>query len=86
MLGQFSRQQEPDRGLHFSAGDGGALVVVRQSGRFCGNALENIIDKRVHDAHRPAGDASVWMNLRGNICKHTFSTFSGGKSEKSYSS
>ncbi|XP_056017360.1 uncharacterized protein LOC130053805 [Ostrea edulis] len=36
---------------------------VGQAGSFSGDSLENVIDKRVHDAHSFAGNASVWVDL-----------------------
>lgn len=64
VFGEFSGQQESDCGLHLSAGDGGALVILCQPRSLCSDALEHIINKWIHDAHCPAGDASVWMNLQ----------------------
>lgn len=40
VLGQFPRQQQPHRGLHLPAGDGGAFIVLSQAGRFGGDPLE----------------------------------------------
>jgi len=37
--------------------------VIGQLGGFIGDSLEDIVDKRVHDAHGLAGDTSIWMNL-----------------------
>ena len=34
-----------------------------KAGSFGGDALEDVVDERVHDAHGFAGDTSVWMNL-----------------------
>jgi len=34
VLGQFSGQEKPDRGLDLPGGDGGPLVVVSQAGSF----------------------------------------------------
>ncbi|KAI8508256.1 protein heterodimerization [Branchiostoma belcheri] len=51
VLGQLARQQESDGGLNLAATDGGALVVVSQTGSLGGDALEDVVDKGVHDAH-----------------------------------
>ena len=51
MLGQLTGQQEADSRLHLPRGDGRALVVVRQTGGLRGDALKDVIDERVHDAH-----------------------------------
>ncbi len=57
MFGQFSGQQQTLGGLHLSRCDGEALVVVRETRRFTGDVLEDVIDERVHDA------IGVKMNL-----------------------
>jgi len=63
VLGQLTGQKQTDSGLDFSAGDGGTLVVVGQTGSLGSNTLEDIIHKGVHDAHGLAGDSSVGVNL-----------------------
>ena len=45
------------------AGGSRCLVVVGKAGSFGGNALEDVVDKRVHVVHGFAGDTSVRMNL-----------------------
>ena len=63
VFGQFTRQKQPDGGLDLAGADGRFLVVVSQAGSFTGDALEDIVDKGVHDAHGFAGDTSVRVNL-----------------------
>ena len=63
VLGQFTGEEEPDSGLDLPGGDGGSLVVVGQTGSFSSNTFEDIIDKRVHDAHGLGGDTSVRVDL-----------------------
>jgi hypothetical protein len=63
VLGQLSGQEETDGGLDLPGGDGGALVVVRQAAGLGGDALEDVVDERVHDAHRLGGDAGVGVDL-----------------------
>lgn len=63
MLGQFTGQQQTDCGLDFAAGDGRPLVVVGQAGRLGGDALEDVVDEAVHDAHGLGGNASVGVDL-----------------------
>uniref|UniRef100_A0A671VBU1 H2B clustered histone 8 n=1 Tax=Sparus aurata TaxID=8175 RepID=A0A671VBU1_SPAAU len=56
-------QQQADGGLDLPGGDGGALVVVSQTGGFTGDALEDVADEGVHDAHRLGGDPGVGVDL-----------------------
>ena len=63
MLGQLSGKKETNCSLDLSAGDGGLLIVVRQSRGLSGNALEDIVNEAVHDGHRLAGNARVGMDL-----------------------
>jgi len=63
MLGQLTRQQQAHTRLYFTTRYGRSAVVVRQLGGLVGDALENVVDKRVHDAHAFARDARVGMHL-----------------------
>ena len=63
MLGQLTREQQTHSGLDLAAGDGGALVVVGQSGGFGSDPLKDVVDKAVHDGHGLATDASVRVHL-----------------------
>ena len=63
MLGQLAGQQQAHGGLDLPGGDGGALVVVRQTRRFAGDAFEDVADEGVHDAHGLGGDAGVGVDL-----------------------
>ena len=63
MLGQLAGQQKTDGRLDLAARDRRATVVVRQTRRFGRDALEDVVDERVHDRHRLAADASVRMDL-----------------------
>ena len=67
VLGQLTWQQETDSGLDLPAGDGRSLVVVGEAGSFTGDALENVVDKAVHDAHGFAGDTGVGVHLLQNL-------------------
>ena len=51
VLGEFTGQEQTYGCLDFSAGDGGSLVVVSQSGGLGGDSLEDVVDKAVHDGH-----------------------------------
>ena len=63
MLGQLAGQEETHRGLDLAARDGRAAVVVGELGGLVGDALEDVVDERVHDAHGLARDASVGVDL-----------------------
>ena len=63
VLGQLSGQQEPDGGLDLPGGDGGPLVVVGELAGLSGDALEQVVDERVHDAHGLGGDTGVGVHL-----------------------
>lgn len=63
VLGQLSGQEEADGGLDLPGGDGAALVVMSQAGSFAGDALEDVIDEGVHDAHGLGRDAGVGVHL-----------------------
>ena len=51
VLGELTREEEPDSSLDLTRGDGGPLVVVSKSAGLSGDSFEQIIDERVHDAH-----------------------------------
>ena len=78
MLGQLPGQQQPHCGLHLPAGDGGALVVLRQARRLRGDALEQVVHERVHDAHGFARDAGVGVDLNIREKQSSKTTFYGG--------
>jgi len=63
VLGQLTRQEEPDSCLDLPGGDGGPLVVVGQAGGLSSDPLEDVVDKGVHDAHGLGGDAGVGVHL-----------------------
>ena len=66
VLGKLSREDETDGRLDFARRDRGALVVVRQTRSLSGDALEDVVDERVHDRHRLARDARVGVDLQLN--------------------
>jgi hypothetical protein len=63
VLGQFSGQEQADGRLDFAAGDRRTAVVVRQTRCLGGDALEDVVDEAVHDAHRLRADAGVRVHL-----------------------
>ena len=63
MLGQFARQDQSHGRLDFSARHRGFFVVPRQFRGFRRDLFEDVVDERVHDAHRLAGNPGVRMDL-----------------------
>ena len=63
MLGELTREEEPDRGLDLAGRDGGLGVVLGELGRLPGDALEDVVDERVHDEHGLGRDAGVRVDL-----------------------
>ena len=63
VLGQLSGQKQTDGRLDLAARDRRPAVVVRQTRRLGGDALEDVVDERIHDAHRLAADARVRVHL-----------------------
>ena len=54
------------RGLDLARRDGGLLVVCGKLGSLSGDALEDVVDERVQDAHGAVGDTSVGVDLLEN--------------------
>lgn len=63
VLGQLSGEEQTNGSLDFPTGDGAALVVVGQTRGFGSNALENVVDKAVHDRHGLAANTRVGVHL-----------------------
>lgn len=63
MLGQLAREEQTHSSLNLAGGDGVALVVARQAASLGGDALEDVVDERVHDGHRLVGDTSIVVDL-----------------------
>ena len=57
MFCQFTWQKQPDSGLDLARADGRLLVVVGKAGSFGGDALEDVVNKRVQQMYE--GDVSV---------------------------
>ncbi|KAG7261254.1 hypothetical protein CRUP_013817, partial [Coryphaenoides rupestris] len=55
VLGQLPGEQQADGGLD--------LPGVRETRGLAGDALEDVVDEGVHDAHRLGGDAGVGVHL-----------------------
>jgi len=63
VLGKFTGKDETDRGLDLAGRDRALLVVRGELGSFRGDALEDIIHKRVEDGHGTVGNTSVGVDL-----------------------
>jgi hypothetical protein len=63
VLGELAGQQQTHRGLDLATRDRRSLVVVRQTAGLGGDALEDVVDEAVHDAHRLRRDAGVGVDL-----------------------
>lgn len=63
MLGEFSREEQPDGGLDLPGAEGPLLVVADESGGLEGDALEDVVDERVHDRHAALGNAGLRVHL-----------------------
>ena len=63
MLRQLTGQEKSNGRLNFPRRDGGTLVVVRQSGRFGGDALKDVVYEGIHDGHGFAANAGVGVHL-----------------------
>jgi len=63
VLGKFTGKDKSDGGLDLAGGNGGLLVVGSKLRSLSGNALKDIIDKRVQDGHGTVGDTGIRVNL-----------------------
>lgn len=63
MLGEFSRKHQTNRSLDLAGRKSGLLVVSGELSSLRGNALEDIVDERVHDRHSLLRDTSVGVDL-----------------------
>ena len=63
VLGQLSREDEPDGSLDLPRGDGRLLVVAGQVGGLDRDLVEDVVDERVHDGHTFLGHTGVWVDL-----------------------
>ena len=66
MLREFSREQESDRRLDFARRDRPPLVLVSKTRCFASDSFEDVVDERVHNAHRSAGYSNIGVDLLEN--------------------
>ena len=69
MLGKFTWQDEADRRLDLAGGDGRLFRVRGELGRLSGDALEDVVDKRVENGHRLVRDTCVGVDLLKDCAK-----------------
>ena len=63
VLGELTREEQPDSSLDLAGGDGGPLVVVGETAGLGGYPLEQIVDEGVHDRHSLGGDTGIGVDL-----------------------
>ena len=63
MLGELTRKHETNGSLDLAGRESGLLVVGGKLSSLAGDALEDIVDERVHDAHPLLADAGVGVDL-----------------------
>ena len=63
VLGKLAREHKSHARLNLAGGKSGFLVVEGQAASFATQALEHVLDERVHDGHSFLGDAGVGVHL-----------------------
>ena len=63
VLGELTREDQADGRLDLARREGALLVVADELASLNGNALEGVVDERVHDRHGLGGDARVGVHL-----------------------
>ena len=63
MLGELAGEHEADRGLDLPGRERRLLGEAAELGGLEGDALEDVVDERVHDRHALLGDARVGVHL-----------------------
>ena len=63
VLGELAGEDEAHSGLDLARGQGALLVVAHELARLNGDALEGVVDERVHDRHGLGRDAGVRVHL-----------------------
>ena len=67
MLGQLSRQHQPDCSLDLPGSHSGLLVDACQLGCLGGYLLKDVIDEGVQNGHRLGADAGVRVHLQESM-------------------
>ena len=63
VLGKLTRKHEADGGLNLTGRKSGFLVVGGKLSSLAGDALKDVVDEGVHDAHPLLSDAGVGVDL-----------------------
>jgi len=63
MLGKLTGKHESDGSLDLTRRESCLLVVRRELSGLAGNALEDVIDERIHNAHALLADAGIGVDL-----------------------
>jgi hypothetical protein len=78
VLGKFTGKHQTNSGLDFTTGKSCLFVVGGELSSFSGNAIKDILDERVHDAHALFADTGIGMDLFEDLVNVTsirFGTF-----------
>ena len=63
VLGELTGEDQADGRLDLARREGALLVVAHELARLDGDALEGVVDERVHDRHGLGRDARVRVHL-----------------------
>ena len=63
VLGELTGKHETNGSLDLAGRESGLLVVGGKLSSLAGDALEDVVDERVHDAHPLLADAGVGVDL-----------------------
>ena len=67
VLGEFSREHETDGGLNLAGRESRLFVIGGELSSLTSNALEDVIDERVHDRHSLLADTGIGVDLLENL-------------------
>ena len=63
VLGELTGEEQANSGLDLSGRQSVLLVVADELGGLKSDLLKDVVDERVHDLHRPLGDANLGVDL-----------------------